>query len=198
MTYEVLDGTTNVVRFPIEERARPSIELMRDIRPDVRVLLANAETFGFEAPSPMLRSLADRETACHIEASMSQGELPSAEFVADLVELVAQRGRSPAPFLRGGQVDDRTFEILGAGVALGAGLRGGAATEQETQCHADDYGEQGGKEQFHQAAPPKVTRVLVHAYFGRARVTKVAGNAFLGALALEQRGNDSIRSILGT
>ena len=93
MTYEVLDGTTNVVRFPIEERARPSIELMRDIRPDVRVLLANAETFGFEAPSPVLRSLADRETACHIETSMSQGELPSAEFVADLVEPLVSSGR---------------------------------------------------------------------------------------------------------
>ena len=91
MTYEVLDGTTNVVRFPIEERARPSIELMRDIRPDVRVLLANAETFGFEAPSPMLRSLADRETACHIEASLSQGELPLAEFVAALLEPLVQR-----------------------------------------------------------------------------------------------------------
>ena len=37
MTYEVLDGTLNVIRFPVEERARPTIELMRDIRPDVRV-----------------------------------------------------------------------------------------------------------------------------------------------------------------
>ena len=70
-----------------------SIELMRDIRPDVRVLLANAETFGFEAPSPMLRSLADRETACHIEASMSQGELPSAEFVAASGRAAGSSGR---------------------------------------------------------------------------------------------------------
>lgn len=91
MTYELLSGTTNVIRFPFEERVRPSIELMRDIRPDVRVLLANAEAFGFEQPVTVLRSLADRETACHIEASLSQGELPSAEFVAGLLEPLVQR-----------------------------------------------------------------------------------------------------------
>lgn len=91
MTYELLDGTMNVIRFPVEDRARPTIELMRDIRPDVRALSANAEAFGFEQPVTALRLLADRETACHIEASLSQSELPSAEFVAGLLEPLVLR-----------------------------------------------------------------------------------------------------------
>lgn len=86
MTYELLDGTLNVIRFPVEERVRPTIELMRDIRPDLRVLLANAEAFGFEQPITVLRELADRETACHIEVSLSQGELLSAERATELLE----------------------------------------------------------------------------------------------------------------
>jgi len=39
-TFELLDGMTNVVRFPVEQRARPTIELLRDIRPDLRVGVA--------------------------------------------------------------------------------------------------------------------------------------------------------------
>ena len=132
MTYEVLDGTTNVVRFPIEERARPSIELMRDIRPDVRVLLANAETFGFEAPSPMLRSLADRETACHIEASMSQGELPSAEFVADLVEPLVLRAVTASRDAIKASRDTEAAQLL-----ANAALLGGHSDAEWLQQRAD-------------------------------------------------------------
>ncbi len=38
MRVEVLPGMTNVVRFPVERRARPTLELLREIAPDVRVV----------------------------------------------------------------------------------------------------------------------------------------------------------------
>jgi hypothetical protein len=36
MAGDTLPGTSNVVRFPIEERARPTLDLRREIAPDVR------------------------------------------------------------------------------------------------------------------------------------------------------------------
>ena len=36
MRIELTPGMTNVVRFPIERRAKPSMDLVRDIAPDSR------------------------------------------------------------------------------------------------------------------------------------------------------------------
>jgi len=57
---------TNVVRFPVERRARPTLELLRDIAPDVREVLSIAEAFDLDMPSPDLRDRVDLETAEHI------------------------------------------------------------------------------------------------------------------------------------
>ena len=66
MSVELLSGMTNVVRFPVERRARPMLELLRGIAPDVREVLNVAEAFGMERPVPDLRERADVATAEHI------------------------------------------------------------------------------------------------------------------------------------
>ncbi len=66
MRVEVLPGMTNVVRFPVERRARPTLELLREIAPDVRVVPHIADVFGLEMPVPDLRERVDAATAEHI------------------------------------------------------------------------------------------------------------------------------------
>jgi hypothetical protein len=56
----------NVVRFPVELRTRPTLELLRDIAPDVREVLNLVDAFGMEAPVPDLRERADAATAEYI------------------------------------------------------------------------------------------------------------------------------------
>ena len=48
MNIELLPGLTNVIRFPLEERARPSCELLREIEPDIREVMSVAEAFGLD------------------------------------------------------------------------------------------------------------------------------------------------------
>ena len=66
MAPDLLPGTTNVVRFPIEERGRPTLELMRMLSPDVRTLDLLAEGYGLELPAPDFRDRVDAEAADHI------------------------------------------------------------------------------------------------------------------------------------
>jgi hypothetical protein len=66
MATERLPGTTNVLRFPIEERGRPTLELMRMLVPDVRTLDLLAEGYGLELPAPDFRDRVDAEAAEHI------------------------------------------------------------------------------------------------------------------------------------
>ena len=66
MRVEILPNTSNVVRFPVERRARPTLELMGDIAPDVREVLAIAETFEIDVPLDDLRDRVDAGTAAHI------------------------------------------------------------------------------------------------------------------------------------
>ena len=66
MRIEMLPGMTNVVRFPVERRARPTLELLRDIAPDVREVLSIAEAFDLDMPAPGLRDRVDLETSEHI------------------------------------------------------------------------------------------------------------------------------------
>jgi hypothetical protein len=47
MWVELLPCLTNVVRFPIERRARPSLALLRELAPDVRRVF-NIEVFDLE------------------------------------------------------------------------------------------------------------------------------------------------------
>jgi hypothetical protein len=66
MATELLPRTTNVVRFPIEERGRPTLELMRMHSPDVRTLDMLAEAYGLELPASDFRDRVDTEAAEYI------------------------------------------------------------------------------------------------------------------------------------
>ncbi|MGD0108527.1 MAG: hypothetical protein ABSC06_31475 [Rhodopila sp.] len=80
MRIEMLPGMTNVVRFPVERRARPTLELLRDIAPDAREVLSIAEAFDLDIPGPDLRARVDQETAEHIVNTIAR----------------TRRGRDPA------------------------------------------------------------------------------------------------------
>jgi hypothetical protein len=68
MRYETLTLGGNVIRFPVELRAKPSIDLLIDVAPDSREVELIAEAFGFEAPDPEGRAMADRAMAERIAA----------------------------------------------------------------------------------------------------------------------------------
>jgi hypothetical protein len=71
MRYEPLTLGGNVVRFPVELRAKPSIELLIDVAPDSREVELIAEAFGFNAPDPEGRAKADRKMAEEPDAPMA-------------------------------------------------------------------------------------------------------------------------------
>jgi len=66
MLTDLLPDTSNVVRFPIEARARPTLDLMRDLAPDVRAVEMTAEAFGLPLPSVDFRHRVDAGAAEHI------------------------------------------------------------------------------------------------------------------------------------
>ena len=66
MHIELLPGLENVIRFPVERRARPTLELLREIAPDSREVSLTAVAFGLEEPPHGLRHVVDRRTAEHI------------------------------------------------------------------------------------------------------------------------------------
>jgi len=58
-----------VVRFPIEERARPTLatlDLLRELAPDVRGVELTAEAFQLAVPDPGFRHRVDEEAAEYI------------------------------------------------------------------------------------------------------------------------------------
>jgi hypothetical protein len=68
MRYETLTLGGNVIRFPVELRAKPSIDLLVDVAPDSREVELIAEAFGFAAPDPAGRAMADRAMVERIAA----------------------------------------------------------------------------------------------------------------------------------
>ena len=59
MADDLLPGTTNVVRFPVEERGRPTLDLMRFLAPDVRTLDMLAGAYELDLPMMDFRDRVD-------------------------------------------------------------------------------------------------------------------------------------------
>ena len=66
MPTDLKSGASNVVRFPVEEVGRPTIELMRALAPDLRTIDMVANAYGLELPEPEFRDRVDAEAAEHI------------------------------------------------------------------------------------------------------------------------------------
>ena len=91
MRIEILPGTANVVRFPVERRARPTLDLLREIAPDVREVLSVADAFGLEGPVFDLRARVDAATADHIANHFAGADkMPPAALDALLDPVVAR------------------------------------------------------------------------------------------------------------
>lgn len=109
MNIELLPGLTNVVRFPLEQRVAPSMELIAVIEPDVREVLSVGESFFIELPQHDLRERVDAETARHV----AERVLPLAppERGPALEELLPPVvARAVAACRRADQVSKRAFE----------------------------------------------------------------------------------------
>ena len=63
---DVLGRGTNVVRFPSVRAARPLMESVCEVEPDVRKVLFAADSLGLDMPVAGLRDRVDEETARHI------------------------------------------------------------------------------------------------------------------------------------
>jgi hypothetical protein len=87
MRIALVAGTSNVVRFPVERRARPTLELLRDIAPDTREVLLLVESFGLPLPEREMRHVADAKMADHILNHVRPE--PSAQRRAELEALLA-------------------------------------------------------------------------------------------------------------
>ena len=86
MSVELLSGTTNVVRFPVERRAPLTLEVLRGIAPDVREVMNLAEAFGMERPVPDLRERADVGTAEHIANQIPAGSAEREALLGEMLE----------------------------------------------------------------------------------------------------------------
>jgi hypothetical protein len=92
MRLQMITGVSNVIRFPIERRAVPTLELLRQIAPDPREVLQIMEAFGLDRAIHELRGVADRRMAAQIR----EGALP--EFDGDRRTVLAGM---LAPFVQG-------------------------------------------------------------------------------------------------
>ena len=91
MRIELLPGMTNVVRFPVERRAIPTLRLLREIAPDVREVLGLAEAFGMETPVHDLRARTDAATAEHIAANAPVAPAELEAFLDGLEDIAVRR-----------------------------------------------------------------------------------------------------------
>jgi hypothetical protein len=82
MPTDLLPGTRNVFRFPTEERARPTLKLMRALAPDVRSVDMLAEAYGLELPPADIRDRVDADAAQHIADTVEPQ--PGADRTAQL------------------------------------------------------------------------------------------------------------------
>jgi len=74
MRCDLMPGTRNVVRFPVELVAKPTSDLLRSVAPDVREVSLLAESFGLDEPPMEVRNASDRAMAERIAATTSWPE----------------------------------------------------------------------------------------------------------------------------
>ncbi len=91
MPIELLPGLENVLLFPIERRARPTLELLREIAPDVREVLAIAAGLGLAAPELGLRERVDAETAEYILEQFGGAAAASPGMLDELLKPVVTK-----------------------------------------------------------------------------------------------------------
>ena len=122
MQIEMVPGTDNVVRFPIELRERPSMQLLYQLRPDVRIVFMHAEQLGFELPRSDVRDCTDQATAEHIAGHLDADGRAPARFLDELLEPLLQRAidasRDAAVAAAAAQAARRTAESVYAPDAL--------------------------------------------------------------------------------
>lgn len=76
MRIELLPGLTNGIRFPVERRARPTLELLRKTAPDPREVGSAIEAFGLDDPTMGLRDAVEpaRPTTFSIRCRTSRAD----------------------------------------------------------------------------------------------------------------------------
>ena len=88
MLFERVPGTSNIVRFPVQSRpAPPSLEMLRDIAPDLREIMSVADAFELECPLDEVRHHADAAMAERIAERVPPE--PGARRAAALTDLLA-------------------------------------------------------------------------------------------------------------
>jgi hypothetical protein len=90
MRIELLPGMTNVVRFPVERRARPTMALLRELAPDVRRVFNIVEAFDLEMPALDLRERVDADTAGYIARQLPRHGGERDAMLAELLDPVVR------------------------------------------------------------------------------------------------------------
>jgi len=97
---EMLPGLDNVVRFPIELRVAPSMEVIYEIEPDCREVFQIAESFKLELPDPDLANQVDVETAIYIaEQILSLTPSEQKAALGELLDPVVKRAVHACRFM---------------------------------------------------------------------------------------------------
>lgn len=81
-------ATSNVVRFPVEQVGRPTLDLMRDLAPDLCMVDMIAEAYDLVVPAPEFRDQVDAEAAEHILNQIDSE--PGARRAQQLTEMLDQ------------------------------------------------------------------------------------------------------------
>lgn len=91
MRVEPLAGTTNVVRFPVERRAHPTMEVLHQVLPDIRVILALADSYQMDRPISDLDDQVDAATAEYIANQVPKAGPERAAMLTRLLDPVVAR-----------------------------------------------------------------------------------------------------------
>jgi hypothetical protein len=90
MRVELLPGTRTVVRFPVELREPPTLELLYELAPDVRRVPDIVEAFDLEMPALDLRDQVDADTAAYIASQVPRYGAEQDVMLAELLDPVVR------------------------------------------------------------------------------------------------------------